>query len=1131
MVLGVCASDCSPVYAECITVASICDWSHERWATGRGSPALEGSVDTLRGHEQAGRMTTAPPDAGRPPATPAAPPVVAVVVTRNPGPFLEEALDALARQGYPALTVLVVDAGSDRDPTARIGAALPSAFVRRVGGDVGFGGAANEALAAVDGAAFFLVCHDDVALDPGAVGIMVEEAYRSNAAIVGPKLVRADEPDVLLEVGRAIDRLGGSHTGIEPGEVDQEQHDAVRDVFYVSSAAMLVRVDLFRELEGFDPETFPGSEDLDLCWRARLAGARVMVAPDARGRHHEAADQRRDADVPEVRDVARRRVRVVLSSYSLVTLLWVVPFGFVLSLLEAIIYLPTRRRREAIAGFGAWWWALFHLRTIRRARRHAQHGRAIHDAELRELQVGAASRFGAFLSQHHADDRLQSIGDRARDSLDAFVDLFRGPAAYALLGVFALVLIGSRDLFSHGVPAVGTLVEWPGVKALLTELTSAWRHTNLGSTAAGPPALGLMAGLGTVLLGHVALAETLLVVGAFGVGAIGAYRLARGTAAGTAAAATAAVVYVLVPVPRNAIAAGRLGPLVLYALLPFIVLLLVRVGRFAGTAGSARRPLLGLAIGTAVATAWYPPAALATVVVALAFLVASLLAGGVIPALRAVGASLVGVAVAALLLAPWTATIVDSRDDLAALGIAYHSRLDLSEVLRFHSGPAGAGFAPWGLLVAALVALFVARGPRLSWAVRAFALVVAGDALVFLPGELAPHTPVAAPEAGLAIAGIGVAWAAAIAVGAATNELSAGSVTAPGAEERTSSDVDESRATRRSSGARVLVGVAIAGVVIGGFGLAADAVSGRWNAPDGSWANVLSFTKDFTNEGDFRILWVGDPNVLPLDPVEIDDETSWAMTRNGGGDARELWRAPKTRADQVIARAIEVARRGGTTRLGRLLAPAGIRYVVVPLRNGPDGERGRRSPSVTGALADQLDLSRLRSEPGLVLYENQSWGPAQALVAQKVPAGDVAPLPSAVRTDLSEAVPIGERAVPAGTALLAEAFDAGWSARGGGRALAHERAFGWVNGWEHPRSSTVSFAHDGQGRRYALLAGELVLWLVAALWWCRGRSRARVTRREAARRQRLERAARSTDFTREGELAGFDDLDGFWDES
>src|SRR6185437_14085441 len=99
------------------------------------------------------------------------------------------------------------------------------------------------------------------------------------------------------------------------GELDQEQHDGVRDVFYVSSAAMLVRTDLFTELGGFDPDTFPGSEDLDLCWRARLAGARIMVVPDARAAHVEAAEQRGAAERPTERDMARKRVRVVLTSY------------------------------------------------------------------------------------------------------------------------------------------------------------------------------------------------------------------------------------------------------------------------------------------------------------------------------------------------------------------------------------------------------------------------------------------------------------------------------------------------------------------------------------------------------------------------------------------------------------------------------------------------------------------------------------------------------------------------------------------------------------------------------------------------------------------------------------------------
>ena len=1067
--------------------------------------------------------TAAPPSApgpqggepgavGAPAPTGAAPPVVAVVVTRNPGPFLEETLTALGAQDYPALTVLVVDAGSRKDPTVRIGRALPTAFVRRVIGDPGFGGAANEALPAIEGATFLLVCHDDVALEPEAVSVMVGEAYRSNAAIVGPKLVEADNPGVLLDVGRAIDRLGGSHTGIEPGEVDQEQHDGVRDVFYVSSAAMLVRADLFRELGGFDPDAFPGSEDLDLCWRARLAGARVMVAPDACGRHHEAAALRGYDDIPDVHDVARARVRVILTCYSKTTLLWVVPLGLVVTFIEAIVFLPTRRRRVAGAGFGAWWWNLLHFGRVRRARRDAQSRRTIHDGDLHELQAGVGARVGAFLAHRHADERLQSLGDRMRAGSESFGEALRTPAAIALLAAFVVLIFGSRALFSQGVPAIGTFAPWPGVKALLTELTSAWRHTGLGSTAAPPPAIAVMAGLGTLLLGSVGLAQTLVVVGSFVVGALGAYRLARGLAVRPAAAAVTALVYGIVPVPRNAIAAGRLGPLVLYALLPFLVLLVVRAAAFSGTEfpgpkGSARRPLLGLCIVTAIAAAWYPPAALATVVVALAFLFASLFVGGGGAALRAVVATLVGVLGAALLLAPWTVTVLDSRGDLAALGLAYHPHLDLSEVLRFQSGPAGAGIAPWGLLIAAAGALVLARGPRLAWAVRAWALTVAGFAIVWLPSRLAPGTAVAAPEAGLALAALGVAVAAGITIGAAADELAD---------------------AKRFAWRRAVVAIAVVGVVFGGFGFLGDSFSGRWGAPDGDWASALSFTQDSAAEGEFRILWIGDPDVLPLDPVESGAGPAWVLTRNGPGDARSLWRAPITDADRVLSRALDVAVAGNTARLGRLLAPAGVRYVAVPLLNGPDGARGEAVPAVTGALADQLDLARLRSERGLVVYENQSWAPARAVVtgrdAEAVPKGSVDPLRSAARTDLVGAKPVGGDApVPAGAVLLADAFSEGWHAEGSDAALPHDAAFGYLNSWANPRVGAVSITHDGQGLRYALLAGEVILWLVALAWWSRGSRRDRAERDAIGRGQRIERQPRRSEVS---DLT-FDD-DDFW---
>ena len=212
---------------------------------------------------------------------PSAPPVVVVVVTTDPGDWFEECLASVAAQEYPNLSVLVVDTASAVDPTARVAAVLPRAFIRRMSERVGFGRAANEVLEIVDGATLYLFCHDDVALAPDAIRLLVEEAFRSNAGITSPKLVDWDEPERLLAVGVGADKVGVIHPLVDPGELDQEQHDAVRDVFVAPSSATLVRADLFAALGGFDAGVEQFGEDLDLCWRAQVAGARVVVAPAA----------------------------------------------------------------------------------------------------------------------------------------------------------------------------------------------------------------------------------------------------------------------------------------------------------------------------------------------------------------------------------------------------------------------------------------------------------------------------------------------------------------------------------------------------------------------------------------------------------------------------------------------------------------------------------------------------------------------------------------------------------------------------------------------------------------------------------------------------------------------------------
>ena len=127
-------------------------------------------------------------------ATPAAPGVVATVVVHGASPDLGECLTSLAAQDYPHLQILILVTDYDDSDVARVSAVVEGsgvdAHVRSVPGNPGFGVAANSVLDLVQGdSGFFLFVHDDVALDPSAIRLLVEELYRSNAGIVGPKIV------------------------------------------------------------------------------------------------------------------------------------------------------------------------------------------------------------------------------------------------------------------------------------------------------------------------------------------------------------------------------------------------------------------------------------------------------------------------------------------------------------------------------------------------------------------------------------------------------------------------------------------------------------------------------------------------------------------------------------------------------------------------------------------------------------------------------------------------------------------------------------------------------------------------------------------------------------------------------
>ncbi len=515
------------------------------------------------------------------PALEEAPPVVAVMVVRNPGPWFEDALVALAAQDYPAFSILVIDAASKDDPTDRVAAAVPSAFVRRLHNDPGYAAAANEVLKVVKGASHLLFVHDDVAPAPDAVRLLLEAAYRGNAGITTPKLVDWDDPDVLLAVGESADLLGRPVPIVDPGELDQGQHDGERDVLVAPGACLLVRADLFQRLGGFDRAATLGGEDVDLCWRAGVAGARTMTAPAALVRHRAALanGQRRSArgDLRELE--ARHRLRAALVAAPRLGFPITLAVAIGTSVLEAVVSTALGRRAAGRLALGTLTSNLGSMGSILGSRRRLAALRNGGDEVSVRRLVARRGRFSALMRKAAGDDGSQSGAELLRNGLGEwwFVGLRRHVLALAALAF--VLLVGSRHLVGGAMPQLGTLAALPDDPLhLLRSYLGGARLAGLGGGGVVPAAFPLLGLAGVALLGGTGLVSTLLVLGSLAAGVIGAARLARPIGNGRATAA-AAIAYAAVPLWPDALARGRLAGLVAYGAAPWLLLRLFRASR------------------------------------------------------------------------------------------------------------------------------------------------------------------------------------------------------------------------------------------------------------------------------------------------------------------------------------------------------------------------------------------------------------------------------------------------------------------------------------------------------------------------------------------------------------------------
>ncbi len=452
-----------------------------------------------------------------------------------------------------------------------------------------------------------------------------------------------------------------------------------------------------------------------------------------------------------------------------------------------------------------------------------------------------------------------------------------------------------------------------------------------------------------------------------------------------------------------------------------------------------------------------------------------------------------------------------------------HSLIDL---LRFEIGALQVAWLGWGLLLATVTAALITTGRKTFWAFSGLALAAIGFGLAWSAEhgwiDSVANTLFGIELIGLAttsaslgrltlvMAVIGCCWA--IAVGSAGVRFSglsskAGRASVPATRVAATGEGGYPIGFWAQRVALLLLSVGVAAAVLPTL---VSTRSGDWEASEFDLEIPLSSIDDRGVGSSYRVLWVGQPEVLPLASRSLADGDSTqtssapaytslyvATSVRGFPDVRAHWPGPITPAEQRLLEAIHLGLNGETLRMGRLLGAFGIRYVVVVNRSAPSYAQGWERPppaAALNALESQIDLLPVATDTAVRVFRNEAWWPSRAQFIPPVEAGVATSQLELIVTDLTRGVGVltdnrlvtNQRGqVGAGQVLVAESFDNNWRLETTAGSVRPELALGWSMSFESPVDGPAQLLYDRPEDVASAAVAQVLLW-IALLWLALG---------------------------------------------
>jgi len=213
--------------------------------------------------------------------------VAVVILNWNGKKFLEDFLPSVVRHSPDFSEVIIADNASTDDSLDFVKTNFPQVKIIRNKTNGGYAKGYNDALAELNHE-YFILLNSDVDVSENWVEPIIKmmDADKKIAACQ-PKILSFSNKNMFEYAGAAggfIDKYGFPFCRgriFDSFEEDKGQYNDEKEIFWATGASLFVRSEIFKQAGGLDEDFFAHMEEIDLCWRMKNQGCKIMYCPSS----------------------------------------------------------------------------------------------------------------------------------------------------------------------------------------------------------------------------------------------------------------------------------------------------------------------------------------------------------------------------------------------------------------------------------------------------------------------------------------------------------------------------------------------------------------------------------------------------------------------------------------------------------------------------------------------------------------------------------------------------------------------------------------------------------------------------------------------------------------------------------